>query len=229
MSFLGFRTQQIEVTDTLRLEAFSDGIFAIIVTLLAFNLKVPELPDEASNQQAIQKLIRLLPDFLGFALSFTFIAIIWVNHHQFFQSVKKTTAKLLWLNNLLLFWICFIPFPTAFVGKHPTQPVAVALFGIVFFMASSSFTWMRYYATYQADLLADDIPDEEKRQAFRRTVVGPIAYLLTILLSFVTVWGALILNFATALFYFVPVTTLSRQQVRKLKREAKQAEVNQKS
>ncbi len=224
MSFFGFRLQsnQVEVADTARLEAFSDGVFSIIVTLLAFNLKAPELKDEASNPDALRQLLRLVPDFLGFTLSFTFIAIIWVNHHQFFHSVKKTTAKLLWLNNLLLFWICFIPFPTAFVGKHPAQPVAVALFGVVFFLASSSFTWMRYYATYQAHLLNDDIPEDEKKQAFRRTIVGPFAYLLTILVSFVSVWVALALNFATALFYFVPVTTLNRRQVRELKKAEKE-------
>lgn len=220
MAFFGlrFRTNRAEVADTGRLEAFSDGIFSIIVTLLAFNLKAPELKDEATSQQALRQLWRLVPDFLGFTLSFTYIAIIWVNHHQFFHTVKKTNAKLLWLNNLLLFWICFIPFPTAFVGRHPTQPVAVALFSFVFFMASSSFMWMRYYATYQADLLNDDIPDAEKRIAFRRTLVGPLAYLLTIAVSFVSVWVALALNFATAVFYFVPVTTLNRQQVREMRK-----------
>ncbi|MBC7892217.1 MAG: DUF1211 domain-containing protein [Sphingobacteriaceae bacterium] len=213
-----FRTNHAEVADTQRLETFSDGVFSIIVTLLAFNLKAPELNDEASNNDALRQLLRLLPDFLGFTLSFTFIAIVWVNHHLFFQSIKKTTTKLLWLNNLLLFWVCFVPFPTSFVGEHPTHPVAVALLGAVFFMASSSFAWMRYHATYQADLVQDDIPDEEKKQAFRRTLVGPVVYLLSTGLSFVSVWVALGLNFGTALFYFVPVATLNRRQVREMKK-----------
>src|SRR2546425_782379 len=102
-----------KVMSTQRIEAFSDGVFAIIVTLLVLDLKVPDLPQQITNQETLQALFNLAPQFISFVLSFFILCIFWVNHHQFFHTIKTADRKLLWLNNLLLFWLCFIPFPTA--------------------------------------------------------------------------------------------------------------------
>lgn len=211
------RNQHAQTPSTTRIEAFSDGVMAIILTLLVLNLNVPELRGEPTNRQVWQQLLKLLPNFVGFTFSFLFVAIFWVNHHQLFNSLSSATIKLLWINNLLLFWVCFIPFPTSLVGNYPQQPVAVAFFNFVFFVASASFCWMRHYAA-RAGLYNDDIPEQEQRQAFRRSLLAPFMYLIAIGTAFLSIWVSLGIDLLTALLYFTPVTTLNIEQLRAMRR-----------
>lgn len=120
---------------TTRIEAFSDGVLAIIITLLVLEIKVPELHNAHSIAEAFHALNALTPKFLSFVLSFVFVAVFWVNHHQFFHLVRHADRWLLWLNNLLLLTLSFVPFPTAFIGDYPRNPVALALFGVALMAA----------------------------------------------------------------------------------------------
>jgi uncharacterized membrane protein len=121
---------------TTRLEAFSDGVIAIIVTIMVLQLTHPAEPTFAS-------LIKQAPIFLSYALSFLVVAIMWVNHHHLIHAVREVTARLLWSNINLLFWMSLIPFVTDFMGRNPRVPFPVSLYGINLTMCAFAFWLLR--------------------------------------------------------------------------------------
>jgi uncharacterized membrane protein len=126
----------------LRLETFSDGVFAIVITLLVLELRVPEV--HGSNE-LVQALKDLLPKFISFIVSFVYITIYWINHHQLFHMIKNTNRGLFWLNSLFLMCLTFIPFPTALIGSYPMDPVAVIFYGLAMMATAVSFVLMKSY------------------------------------------------------------------------------------
>src|ERR1700745_1744968 len=117
---------------TSRLEAFSDGVIAIIVTIMVLQLTHPAEP-------TLTSLLKQAPIFLSYALSFLVVAIMWVNHHHLIHAVREVTARLLWSNLNLLFWMSLIPFVTDFLGKNPRVPLAVALYGLDLSLCACAF------------------------------------------------------------------------------------------
>src|SRR5262245_20529373 len=108
---------------TSRLEAFSDGVIAIIVTIMVLELRTPSEPTVAA-------LLKVVPSLCGYALSFLVVAIMWVNHHHMVRGVHEVNARLLWSNLYLLFCMSLVPFVTEYLGKNPRVPLAVALYGL---------------------------------------------------------------------------------------------------
>jgi uncharacterized membrane protein len=108
-----------------RLEAFSDGVFAIVITLLVLDIRIPE--EEYSKLPEL--LLGLLPRVISYAMSFAIIGIYWVGHHQSFQLINKTDGGFLWLNILLLLFVSFIPFPTSLMGRYPMQSLPIFIYG----------------------------------------------------------------------------------------------------
>ena len=161
------------IDGTARIEAFSDGVIAIIVTLLIFEIRVPVLA-EISNSAVINALMGMGPKFASFAVSFFTVAIFWVNHHHFFCQIHRSNWKLLWFNNLLLFWLAIVPFTTAFVGDHPTQPLVVCLYALTLCLAALSFSLMGYYVFLKSDLMPDSVSAAERRS---RVEVGDRGHL----------------------------------------------------
>src|SRR6185369_5530099 len=128
-----------------RLEGFSDGVVAIIITIMVLELKVP-------RDASAQALLQLTPVFLSYALSFLVVAIIWVNHHHLLHTLEHVTGRILWLNNHLLFWLSLVPFTTGFMGENHLAPLAVALYGLVLFFSGVAFDLLRReIARQQAD------------------------------------------------------------------------------
>ncbi len=121
---------------TSRLEAFSDGVIAIIVTIMVLELRPPAQPTWPA-------LFRVAPVFISYALSFLVVAIMWVNHHHMIHIVRQVTARLLWSNLNLLFWMSLVPFVTEFVGKNYREPMAVALYGLDLTMCAAAFYLLR--------------------------------------------------------------------------------------
>src|SRR6266568_2581012 len=113
-----------------RVESFSDGVFAIVLTLLVFQLHIPNIAAHSSLGQYAASLAPLIPNFISFVLTFVIISIHWVAHHYFFRHLRRVTLGLVWLNNLLLLLICFMPFPTAMLGDHPTDQFPILLYGV---------------------------------------------------------------------------------------------------
>lgn len=200
-----------KIEGTTRIEAFSDGVIAIIVTLLIFELHVPELVD-LTSQTVLNSLWVLVPKFISFAVSFFIVAIYWVNHHHFFSRVTHTDWKLLWANNLLLFFLTIVPFTTAFIGDYPTQPIVVAIYALVLGLAGMSFALMGYYAFFIGNLVSDSVSRDDRRREYARAWFGTGLYLAGAVIALIYVYAALVLLALTPLLYVVP-TLFQDQQV----------------
>ena len=188
---------------TTRIEAFSDGVFAIVVTLLVLELRVPHLPENFTSAEVIKELVHLGPKFISFGLSFLVIAIFWVNHHQMFHSLEKTDRSLLWYNNLLLFTLSFVPFPTAFLGEYPTDMIPVMLYGFAMFSAAVSFNLMLRHAV-KAELFLPSISAQTMKESIRRGMLGPVIYFISIIGALISVYISLAVFILVPVFYFIP-------------------------
>lgn len=184
-----------------RLEAFSDGVFAIVITLLVLEIKIPMLTAPADEGALLSALLAGLPLLVSCVFSFFIIAIFWVAHHQFFQSVHHADWTLLWLNTVLLFFVVFIPIPTSLVGTYTTLHTPAMVYGVVMGFAGASFTAMRWYASFVADLIT--LPMAARRIAFRRSLLSPI---LNFTGAAVAIWaprGALFVYLLVPIIYFL--------------------------
>lgn len=186
------------VEGTGRVEAFSDGVMAIIVTLLIFEVRLPEVTD-GSNDAMLAALTAVAPKFVSFTVSFFTIAIYWVNHHHFFSRISHTDWKLLWANNLLLFFLTIVPFTTAILGDHPASPVAAFLYGLDLGLAAAAFTLMGYYVFFVGNLVPASIPRADRRREWRRSWIGTLSYVAAAALAFVWV------PISLAVFVVIPI------------------------
>lgn len=157
-----------------RLEAFSDGVMAIIITIMVLELRPPE-------EGSLAALVPLLPKFLSYILSFVFIGIYWNNHHHLWQVVEKVNGRVLWANLHLLFWLSLIPFATDWMGESEFAVVPVALYGMVLWLCAIAYYIMvrALLVTHAAEsLLASAISNASKEQwsLFLYTVSIPLAF-----------------------------------------------------
>jgi uncharacterized membrane protein len=177
-----------------RLEAFSDGVIAIIITIMVLELKVP-------HDASLHALEELWPVFLSYVLSFVFVGIYWNNHHHLLHSVKQVTGAVLWANLHLLFWLSLMPFATGWMGENHFATLPVALYGVVLFMAGAG-----YYLLVQllvgAHGGASDLAGRVGSDLKGKISVG--TYLVAVPLAFVNQWIALALYAAVALMWLVP-------------------------
>src|SRR6266446_6681135 len=161
---------------TSRIEALSDGVFAIIITLLVLEIHVPQVQDKDISAALEHSLLAMAPKFLSYILSFAIVCIWWVAHHHLFHILKRSDRGLLWLNSLFLLWLAFIPFPTALMGDFPGERIAVMGYGIVTALAGISFTFMRYYAFYLAKLVDERIDRRFLKSATVKSVLNPVLH-----------------------------------------------------
>ena len=177
-----------------RLEAFSDGVIAIIITIMVLELKVPHEADLAA-------LRPLTPIFLSYVLSFVYLGIYWNNHHHMLQAVRQVNGVVLWANLHLLFWLSLIPFVTAWTGESFFAPIPIALYGLVLLMSA-----IAYYILSQV-LVFHHGKESTLAIAIGRDFKGKISvgiYTLAVLLSFVNSWLALTLYVAVAIVWLIP-------------------------
>ena len=192
-----------KVAGTGRIEAFSDGVLAIVVTLLIFEVRVPTLTD-LSNQSVLRALLGIAPKGISFAISFFTVAIFWVTHHHIFSRITHSNWKLLWYNNVLLFWLAVVPFTTAFIGDHPTQPVVVSLYALILCLAALTFWLMNYYVFFKSDLMSESITTDERWRQLKRGRWAFILYGLASLVAFVYVYAALATLVVIPFIFVVP-------------------------
>jgi TMEM175 potassium channel family protein len=128
-----------------RIEAFSDGVFAIVVTLLVLELKVPPLKDHASVSELAHQLVELAPKFLSWLISFIIVCKFWLNHHHVLGLARHANYAMVWLNSIFLMGQSFIPFPTALMGEYPDNHLAVSFFGCVFALNTLLFIALNAY------------------------------------------------------------------------------------
>jgi uncharacterized membrane protein len=176
---------------TNRIEAFSDGVIAVIITITVLDLHVPK-------DSSLAALVQMVPLFLTYILSFIVVAIMWVNHHYMMHLAKHPTAKVLWANNMLLFWMSLIPFTTSYMGQNHGKPLAVAAYGAVLTLCAMSFTTLRHIVNQfhiHNELLA-----EHNRRIVRKSAITSMMYAASIPLAYYSV------NVSFAIFVYVPVS-----------------------
>jgi len=205
MSRVGAHEEQsVEVNPgTGRVEAFSDGVFAVAMTLLALEIRVPQLPANATFVESVQSLAPVGFKVLTFTLSFLFVVIVWVNHHQIFHALHHTDRGLMWWNAFLLFWICLLPFPTAFVGEYPHLPLAAMLLSGVLCGGAIGFLLLVRHAD-AALLYREEISAETRSAIMKRCLVGPPTFATTALIAIESPTFALVGLFAVMGYFFLP-------------------------
>jgi uncharacterized membrane protein len=185
---------------TNRLEAFSDGVIAVIITIMVLELKPPRGTSLASLRD-------LAPQFLSYLLSFLVVAIMWVNHHHMLHSARRADARLLWSNNLLLFWMSLVPFVTAYMGDNFRDPRAVALYGVVLSLCSVSFAVLRSAIVQHHRDNTDMVRYHRRVQSKNLYSMG--LYIASVPLAFVDVRVSFFIFVFVALSYFLPERKLA--------------------
>ena len=184
-----------------RLEAFSDGVLAIIITIMILEIKVPE-------DDSFESLKPLIPVILSYVLSFVYVGIYWNNHHHMFQVVKKVSGSILWSNLFLLFWLSLIPFGTSWIGSQHFAAVPMSVYGFILLMCAVSYT-----------ILANKIIKLEGKESLLYKAVGNdkkgklslICYILAIPLAFISPWISGLLYIAVALMWIIPDSRIEKQ------------------
>jgi uncharacterized membrane protein len=205
-----------EVKETGRLEGFSDGVFAVAITLLVLGLQPPAQPilDEG---KLLSWLGSQFPHYLAFVTSFATIGVMWLNHHRMFNYIKRVDTTSMSLNLLLLLSIVFIPFPTALVAEYLTMPdhhTAAALFNGSYLFMAICFNVLFRYAAHENRLLGQEIDQSELQTMRGQFNLGPIPYLITFALTWVSVPVSLVLNLLLAVYWALPAhkrPTLARR------------------
>jgi uncharacterized membrane protein len=185
-----------------RIEAFTDGVFAIIVTLLVLELKVPALNNPRSASELAERLIELLPQFLSWLISFVIVCKFWLNHHHIFGLARHANYSLVWLNVIFLMCQSFIPFPTALMGEHSSNPLAVSFFGCVMAINTVAFIAMHRYILRR--LLKPGLGDAQDPHIILKSFVGVVSYLIGAVFAWYNVDVAFAVYFLTPLFFIVP-------------------------
>lgn len=189
---------------TNRIEAFSDGVFAVAITLLVLNLQVPQLAASVVSRELPHTLFELWPKLLSYALSFVIVGIYWVGHHNTFHYIIQSDRILLWINLLLMMCIVFIPFPTALIGQYPEQQISVVIYASTLVITGLVLQLLWWYATSSKHLVDREIDPYLVQRATRRNVTAPLIYLLAIGISFLSVEASLIVFILVPLLYILP-------------------------
>jgi len=183
-----------------RLEAFSDGVIAIIITIMVLEMKVPHGED-------IETLVPLIPVFLSYVLSFVYLGIYWNNHHHMLHAVQGVTGAMLWANLHLLFWLSLIPFATGWLGENHFAAAPAALYGAVLLMAGVA------YFLLQQLIIASQGPDSIVKRAVGgdwKGKLSPVLYAIAIPLAFWRQWISLGVYVVVALIWLIPDRRIER-------------------
>lgn len=177
-----------------RLEAFSDGVLAIIITIMVLEIKVP-------HGATFKDLLSLLPVFLSYVLSFIYIGIYWNNHHHMLHTVSKVNGRILWANLHLLFWLSLVPFVTGWMGENHFDPQPMALYGFIMLMSAIAYTILQHCITKtqgEDSVLAQAVGKDFKGK------LSPVLYVAGIGFSFISSWLSGLMYVAVALIWLIP-------------------------
>ncbi len=183
-----------------RLEAFSDGVIAILITIMVLELKIP-------HGDSVAALLPLLPVFLSCVLSFIYVGIYWNNHHHMLHTCREVTGAMLWANLHLLFWLSLIPFATGWMGENHFAALPVALYGLVLLLAALA------YFVLQQVIIASQGPASILKQAIGSDWKGklsPLLYATAAVLAFWAAWLSMALYVLVALMWLVPDRRIER-------------------
>ncbi len=200
-------------TETDRLEALSDGVFAVAITLLVLELKVPPPAETHAGRRLAAALLEQWPIYLAYVLSFVFVLITWINHHAMFRVIKRADHTFLILNGLLLMAITTIPFTTELLATYLLQPdkiAAISVYNGVFLLMATTFNRMWAYAARDGRLLDPDADPDDVADITRQYAVGPFLYAVIFLIGLVSAWVSLGLSILLSVFFALPKSLTRR-------------------
>jgi len=198
-----------ELKETGRVEAFSDGVFAVAITLLVLNIQAP--PNALGDGELRDFLLSKGPTYLAFVTSFATVGIMWINHHRLFNHIKRTDTILLLLNLLLLMAIVFVPFPTALLAQSITSPdqhLSALFYSGTFVVLAILFNLLWRYATHKGRLLGKHADLAAVRAISRQYLFGPLFYSAAFGLGWINVPASVVLNLLLAVFFAIPSSKL---------------------
>jgi len=199
--FARFTRGELRLT---RIEALSDGVFAIILTLLVLELKTPPLQEPRSAAELAHRLLELSPKYLSWLISFIILCKFWLNHHHILNLARHADYAMVWLNALFLMGQSFIPFPTALMGEYPDNPLAVSVFGLV--MAFNTVLFIILHRYILGRLIKPELVHDQVPHIIRKSFVGVASYLIGAGAAWLSVHAAFAAYFVTPLFFIVPPT-----------------------
>lgn len=194
-----------DLKETGRVEAFSDGVFAVAITLLVLNIQVP--PNVLSDGELGNVLLSKGLTYLAFVTSFATVGIMWINHHRLFSHIRRTDTILLLLNLLLLMTIVFVPFPTALLAPYialPDHRLAALFYSGTFVILAIFFNLLWRYAAYKGRLLGKKADLAAVRAISRQYLFGPLLYSVAFGLAWINVPASVVLNLLLAVFFAIP-------------------------
>lgn len=183
-----------------RLEAFSDGVLAVAITIMVLELKIP-------HGKTFEVLLPLMPKFLSYILSFIYIGIYWNNHHHMLHTTQKVTGSVLWANHHLLFWLTLIPFSTGWMGENQFAPASIIVYGGVLLMCAIA------YVILQQTIIAAQGSDSLLKKAIAgdwKGKVSPFLYFTAMVVAYWLPWLSLLLYFTVAFMWLIPDSRIEK-------------------
>jgi uncharacterized membrane protein len=197
--------------DPARVLALSDGVFAIIITLLVLEIHVPELTQGHSLNEALREV---RPSFNAFVITFILTGLYWVAHRDLFALIRRTDRSLVWLNILYLLPLCLLPFGAGLLGRYEKEPVALRIYGLLLVAIAVMRLVIWLYATNRPHLLWQRLDDRQRRAGLALAVVPVFVYLLAFLVAAAAPGVSLLIYAGTPLLYFLSITVLRRGRKR---------------
>ncbi|MBC7807979.1 MAG: DUF1211 domain-containing protein [Akkermansiaceae bacterium] len=189
---------------TERVNAFSDGVFAIAITLLVLDIKSPSAWRVTSDADLTQAIGALWPNFAAYIQSFLVIGVYWVAHHSLLRFVRRVDRAFLWLNNLFLLCVAFIPFPASLLGSFTGYRTSSLVYGTTLVVTGMALYIAWRYASRGNRLLAPDVPAQHRRSITKRILIAPLLYIVAMLVSFVQPMLCIVLYALVPLGYILP-------------------------
>jgi uncharacterized membrane protein len=187
-----------------RIEALSDGIFAIVMTLLILEFRVPELPHNAPNVQVLPALFDLWPKFATYAVTFVSLGVFWIGHHNMYYAIRRANRALLWLNILFFMFVSLLPFSMSVLNAFPQTQVAPLFFGANITLIGWLLFFQWAYADSQTDMVIASVSAEHRRFVKSRMLAVPVATTLTMLVAFWSVEISLVVYVSLLPLYMLP-------------------------
>ncbi len=200
------RVQRGDEKETGRLEAFSDGVFAIAMTLLVLELRAPP-PGTLQSDSLLRALLHAWPSYLAFVTSFATVLIVWINHHNLFRMIRRTDHTLLLLNGFLLIVVTFIPFPTNVLAEYIREPdarTAAIFYSGTFLAMAIAFNLLWRYAAHDRRLLARDADERLIRIINKQFQIGPLTYVVCVVGAVINAVAGFALVTALAVYWALP-------------------------
>jgi uncharacterized membrane protein len=201
-----------------RLEALSDGVFAIVCTLLVLEIRVPELEKGFSQEELMHAMKEILPSFVAFVFSFLNILIFWVNHDAINKVIVRYDIKTTYLNIIFLLFISLIPFTTEFISTYPESFIAITCYGFVLFSCSLVAVIMYHHLALKANLFFPEVTLHSRKKVMRQVITGPLLFAIAIVGGLISVYIPIVIYIATPVsFMFLPQLDFDTKQEEKEK------------